>query len=67
MSDIDTLMDPRRTLPAGRLNGVVHITTRVDGIYYTACDRPIDKKDLLIIAQRPEDITCQECKTQRGL
>lgn len=58
----DTLTDPRRTLPAGKLNGVKHVTTRVDGCFYTLCDLPINEKDLMVFAQRPEDITCEECR-----
>jgi hypothetical protein len=59
------LTDPGRTIPAGRLDGVVHKTRRA-GLYRTKfetyCGKPISRDDLLIMMQRLEDITCSECR-----
>lgn len=66
MTNIDTLVDPGRTLPAGRLNGLVHIirsSKRVDK-YLAYCGLAIERKDLMVFAQRPEDITCRECQAK---
>ncbi len=59
------LTDPGRTIPAGRLDGVVHKTRRAElhrTKFETYCGKPISQGDLLIIMQRPEDITCPECR-----
>ncbi len=59
------LTDSGRTIPACRLNGVVHKTQRA-GLYRTRfetyCGKPISQGDLLIMMQRPKDITCTECR-----
>lgn len=59
---IDTWCDPLRTIDACRLDGVVHITTLVDEQLRTLCGLDIDQGELLILRQRPQDITCQNCK-----
>lgn len=56
-----TWCDIRRTIDAGRLNGVVHKTTKVGRHLRTYCGLVIDRDNLLILRQRPEDITCPKC------
>ena len=74
MDNIDTFSDPRRTITAGRLYGKVHVTRKVkvpdrEGIsayhpwgFQTACGQPIATRDLMLLLQRPEDITCLRCR-----
>lgn len=50
-------------IAAGRLNGQIHKTKKVwrKGLL-TYCGKVITKPDLLLMMQRPEDITCPECR-----
>lgn len=66
MSKLYTLRDPRRTIDACRLNDVIHVTTLVSRQLRTCCGLDVDRDDLLILRQRPEDITCPKCKELEG-
>lgn len=62
MSKMYTLSDPRRTIDACRLNDVIHVTTLVSRQLRTCCGLNVDRDDLLILRQRPKDISCPKCK-----
>lgn len=66
MSKLDTMSDPRRTIDACRLNDVVHVTTLVSRQLRTYCGLDVTQDELLILRQRPEDITCPKCKELEG-
>ncbi len=67
MSNIDTLMDPRRTVPAGKLGSKIHVVKKVGREYSTLCYLPVKKQDLMVFAQTEGDITCKTCKTSWGI
>jgi len=60
------LTDPRRTIPAGKTpDGLVHRIYKGKpfrpGLFYTSCGIEVQPADLLLLLQRPEDITCPAC------
>jgi hypothetical protein len=57
-----TLCDPSRTIDAGRINGVNHIVVMKDNHFQTLCGLDIIFDDLLILRQKPDEITCVKCK-----
>jgi len=62
MADVVSISDPRRTIDACRLNGEVHwakLGSRHS--LWTTCGKPVARDELLILRQRPEDITCPDC------
>lgn len=62
---LQTLTDKRRTLKAGIRKGIVHVVTSKDlhqDKLPTYCGLQLDwETELLIMLQRPEDITCPTC------
>lgn len=53
------LTDRRRRIPAARIGEVTHICRDKKTTY---CGLPAGKDNLLIFLQKPEDITCNQCK-----
>ncbi len=64
-NQVDTLTDPRRTIEACQLYDLVHVTIIVDRQFKTRCGMAVTRGNLLMLLQRPEDITCPECKKER--
>lgn len=62
MNKQETLFDPKRTIDAGRLNDTVHIIILVNHKIKTVCGFDIDRSNILILRQREEDISCEDCK-----
>ncbi len=65
MAEVDTMTDPRRTIEAGQLDGYVHMVFATGSKFQTGCGFKIPWKNITILLQRPEDITCPKCKEIR--
>lgn len=64
MTNTETLFDPTRTIPAGKIEEIRHITlwSAERKGFITACGVDIGKKELMVILQRPKDINCRKCR-----
>lgn len=61
--NIADLCDPRRTVDAAFAYTKVHtLFKQANNHFVTGCGMPMTFKQIMILRQRPEDITCPECK-----
>ena len=63
MTTMEDICDPRRTAPAAISSGQTHKVFRKRYQIVRACDeRVVSFPNLLLVKQRPEEITCSVCR-----